>query len=320
MFKKSTLLLSSCGNLHSIYTSVIPSPTSSCLPKPAKRKCEHGRTYATVADAHDRRRHEYASLPWPESTPANPVPTPYQIFGQRKGSPYSKRRFYELVKLYHPDKHGSDSNDDLPYTIKLERYRLIVAANNILSDPVKRGAYDCYGAGWNGQPEVRMPGETDSTSGTWGSYSSRGWGGGPSGPSQNATWEDWERWYQRDSEGKQEPTYVSNGAFVSIVVIFAALGGIGNATRANNYGAAIVEQRNALNDGVNKDLMRRRKESSTSGSREERIQSFLKQRDPIGYGIADPLEEQYRKMLPEPEVCSSGDIKERSMSLYQSKK
>ena len=33
-------------------------------------------------------------------------PTPYDIFGHPKDAPYSKHRFYELVKLYHPDRHS----------------------------------------------------------------------------------------------------------------------------------------------------------------------------------------------------------------------
>ena len=86
------------------------------------------------------------------------IPTPYQIFGQKKDSPYSKRKFYELVKLYHPDRHDYGSSGNLPsYTTKLERYRLIVAANDILSNPVKRAAYDRYGSGWNGQPDALSP-------------------------------------------------------------------------------------------------------------------------------------------------------------------
>jgi hypothetical protein len=55
------------------------------------------------------------------------------------------------------------------------------------------------------------------------------------------------------------------------------------------------------------------------GSREERIESFLRQRDPVGHGVIDPKEESYRKLLPAPEVCSSEDIKSRPMSIYHKK-
>lgn len=257
-----------------------------------------------VSDGHSR--HNHGRHRWPEVTSANAIPTPYQIFGQKKGSAYSKKRFYELVKQYHPDRHDLDTSDGgLSYSTKLERYRLVVAANDILSDPVKRGAYDCYGAGWNGSPDVVGPRDSSDGPATWGTYSGRGWGGGPGGPSQNATWEDWEKWYQKDAKGPQEPRFVSNSAFVGLIMLFAAIGGIGQATRAGSYGISFLEQRDALHDNISKDLMRRRKETTTIyGSREERIHSFLKQRDPEGYGLINPKEESYRKLLPPPEVPS----------------
>jgi curved DNA-binding protein CbpA len=271
-----------------------------------------------VSDGHTR--HDHGSLRWPEITSANAIPTPYQIFNQKKGSPYSKKRFYELVKLYHPDRHDPDDCSGLPYATKLERYRLVVAANDLLSDPVKRGAYDIYGAGWNGQPDVLRPRDSSEQPATWGGHSGRGWGGGPSGPSQNATWEDWEKWYQREGKGPQEPRHVSNAAFVGLILTFAAFGGMTQATRAGNYSISFLEQRDALHKTVSKDLMRRRKEAmSAYGSREERIESFLKQRDLYGYGVTDPKEESYRRVLPPPEICSSEDIKDRPVDIYHQK-
>jgi len=80
---------------------------------------------------------------------------------------------------------------------------------------------------------------------------------------------------------------------------------------------SILEQRDALHGNISKDLMRRRKETTSAyGSREERIHSFLKQRDPYGHGVIDPKEESYRQVLPPPEVCSSEDIKERPMEIH----
>jgi hypothetical protein len=311
MLKKSGILFS--NHLQSLHPAGAKSTTS---PSRTTR-----RPYAVLnTGGHSRNEHDQC-LRWPEVTSANAIPTPYQIFNQRKGSQYSKKRFYELVKLYHPDRHEhGSSSQGLSYATKLERYRLVVAANDLLSDPVKRGAYDCYGAGWNGQPNVLRPGNSSDPSGAWGVYGGRGWRGGPQGPSQNATWEDWERWYQRDAKRPQEPRFVSNSAFVGLIVIFAALGGIGQATRAGNYSMSFMEQRNALHHTVSKDLTRRRKEATTAfGSREERIHSFLKQRDPIGHGITDPREESHRKWLPPHEVCSSGDVKERPIELCPAK-
>ena len=92
--------------------------------------------------------------------------------------------------------------------------------------------------------------------------------------------------------------------------MFAALGGVGQATRVGNYSMSFIEQRDALHDNISKDLMRRRRETTNAfGSREERIHQFLKQRDPYGDGIGSPKEESYRRLLPAPEVCSSENNK-----------
>lgn len=76
---------------------------------------------------------------------------------------------------------------------------------------------------------------------------------------------------------------MENSTFVWLIVVFATLGGIGQATRASKASANFVEQRDALHDRSSKDLMARRRASTQCGSREERIEEFLKHRDPIGY-------------------------------------
>ncbi|MCJ1481893.1 hypothetical protein MMC06_002053 [Schaereria dolodes] len=250
--------------------------------RPAGHKKTLRRTYASVkTDTPDSSKAD--DLHWPDLPSASNIPTPYQIFKQKKGIPYSKRRFYELVKLYHPDHHAHTEDSSSPNfcsnAVKLERYRLIVAANNILSDPAKRSAYDRYGAGWNGRPEI------SGSKSDWSQAAGTGWSGFDhnSSPAQNATWEDWEKWYQRDSRGKQEPLYFSNGGFLSLIVIAAALGGIGQATRVGEYSGAFLKQIEGVHDECSKDLRRRRRESQGFGSKDERIQTFLKTRDPISY-------------------------------------
>jgi len=328
-FKKPGLLLasyssclSSCSPNHQFSTSSPTTPFTSQQRNTAtptkQRRWERSRAYATAVD--DERRRATEHLHWPDTGHVQSTPTPYQIFNQKKGAPYSKRRFYELVKLYHPDRNGHTHNTPyhhVPHTVRLERYRLVVAANNILSDPVKRSAYDRYGAGWNGQPEVRGPRYGSGHEAGEGWANNSGWSGGQS-PSQNATWEDWERWYQRDAKGPQEPQFFSNSAFVSFVVILAALGGIGQATRATNFSTSFIEQCDQAHEQARKELFRARRETAiASGNKDERIQTFLKKKDPIGYAITDPQEDSYRRLLPAPEVCSSEDIKERKMGGYR---
>ncbi len=80
------------------------------------------------------REQRQSGLGWPTSA----HPTPYEILNLDKRTPYAKARFYELVKLYHPDSshHGPDG---LAPAARLERYRLVVAANGILGDPPDGG-------------------------------------------------------------------------------------------------------------------------------------------------------------------------------------
>lgn len=108
--------------------------------------------YATVASPQASSRDH-----WPHPVQSTTPPTPYQIFSTTPSEPYSKARFTELVKIYHPDRCDHPAGHacaHLPATTRLERYRLIVSAHRILSNPERRKAYDRFGAGWTGSPET----------------------------------------------------------------------------------------------------------------------------------------------------------------------
>ncbi|KAI9755850.1 MAG: hypothetical protein M4579_004132 [Chaenotheca gracillima] len=321
-----------CLSYHSLHPfsnahkEVKTSSTPAAISRPSSRtrrvpgRAGFYRTYASVADDNN------SKLEWPEAPHAHVVPTPYQILRLKRGAPYSKRRFYELVKLYHPDINSHDRGTspvcDLPKATKLERYRLIVTAHDILSDPAKRNAYDRTGAGWNNHPDAqRTWGHKSQAYQPGGGFAGGFWGTGPGddSPMRNATWEDWEKWYERQKNGpqKQKPRFFGNGTFVSLVVVFAALGGAGQATRIENHTASMAERRSHIHDESSRALTQRRKLTYESpGDRYERIETFLRMRDPIGWGVTDPLEDGYRRLLRDPEVCSSGDIKGRRMDIY----
>ncbi|PWW80664.1 hypothetical protein C7212DRAFT_274943 [Tuber magnatum] len=258
------------------------------------------RNYAAVSGTNNSR------YDWP----SNAFPTPYQIFNCKQGTPYSKARFYELVKLYHPDhfRQRRDEGPDISEHIRLERFRLIVAANAILSDPVKRANYDRNGAGWSLAP-VWETVRTNANQRKWwtereghGSFAGQHYGkGGPNDPAQNATWEDWERWYHRRAHSGaggggeyQGPLYTSNGAFVTVVFILASAGALMNVSRATMNGHSFLEQREVKHAEICREWVRRKREVAVLGSKEERVQAFLKNRDPVGYGIADPEGERVR--------------------------
>jgi len=222
------------------------------------------------------------------------------------------------VKIYHPDRNAHSSSQNSAHVSKaiaLERYRLIVAAHTLLSDPTKRSAYDRWGSGWNntapagpsvwnqsGAHEGRRASSQSYYYGARGQHYSGAGFYDANSPFANATWEDWERYYQRRSGNtkreSQTPVFLSNGAFVSLIVMMAALGGVGQATRAENASLSFLEQRDARHDEASKILNQVRKEAAVMG-RQERIKQFLIARDPA---YAD---ETIRRLVMEPEVCES---------------
>ncbi|KAF8461052.1 hypothetical protein BDZ91DRAFT_385540 [Kalaharituber pfeilii] len=247
---------------------------------------------------------------WP--THANP--TPYQILGCAKGDPYSKRRYYDLCKLYHPDRYCSGKHaPDLPDHVRNDRFKLIVAANEILSDPHKRWAYDRYGAGWNGQAGITRDGiyrhASNPPFGDAGKEDTRPWWrrvdwSGREGhydPHRNATWEDWERYYAwRDGKQQnQQPLFMSNLAFISLLFMTVSLGSILSINHAQAHGKLYLAERDKLHDRISKDLERRKREAVELGDKDERVRNFLRNRDPFGYiNGAELVQEKYRRLLP----------------------
>ncbi|EXJ85688.1 hypothetical protein A1O1_06056 [Capronia coronata CBS 617.96] len=267
-------------------------------PRPNPRFAPLSRTYADVkSDSH----HEYRdSLNWPCRKITPWTPSPYEIFDLARDAVYSKKRFYELVKIYHPDRHGIDPSEGISHGERLERYRLVVQAHEILSDPVKRRAYDASGAGWSSSRAANRH-SRGFTNGQGKSY-----GFGPDDDSsifQNATWEDWERWYRRhDNPDKQQysGTYVHPNTFASIVILFAVFAGVFQATRAGQYSGRFEEKAKALTEETSRFLASRAEEYQENKlDVAGRIKHFLAKRDPSKAGLKDAETEAYRKHFAE---------------------
>lgn len=301
--KKPAVLLSSYNSLNCFYNPTSKSGTSSywvsCERQHNLQKHKHN-GYATIAGDQSHKQDDQHE--WPLPNHPHTHPTPYQVLGINPTARYSKHQFYHLVKLYHPDRtseaHIHSSICHLPRHVILERYRLIVTAHTILSDPTRRQQYDRYGMGWGAKANQESTGfgfpSADAERPVWKSGEN---------PMNNATWEDWEKWYQRDEE-PQGPRYMSHTAFLSLIVMFAAVGGVGQATRANFMSQNFLEQRNSLNDRIHADLTKERETAKTS-TRAQRIEKFLERQDPSTY--ADP---QLRKMLLTPDICESGHVED----------
>lgn len=250
---------------------------------------------------------------WPCRKNSPWTPSPYEIFELEKSAVYTKRRFYELVKIYHPDSNANAPLEGISDLERLERYRLVVQAHEILSDPVKRRAFDASGAGWgNSRSATRHSRGFTNAEG-------KRYGFGPDDDSsifQNATWEDWERWYRRhDNPEKQaySGTYVHPNAFASFVILLAVLSGVLQATRAGQYSGRLEEKVKAVTEETRSFLATREENYQDNQLKAEgRIKHFLEKRDPSKYGLKDDEEEAYRKhfsnsgiMQPSPRLDNS---------------
>ncbi|KAL7820794.1 hypothetical protein V8C26DRAFT_393353 [Trichoderma gracile] len=291
-------------------------------PSSSSSQCQrlHKRRYATTASPSDSKKWSDSS-PSPEEAahewPKSPRPTPYEVLGiSNKAAAYDKRRFYHLVKLYHPDTHdhhhhhhhhnhnhppssstptssspssATSSIKSLSPATRLERYRMIVAANELLSSPPKRRMYDVHGLGWSHGDQPSPLRDID-----------RSWRHQPGSAANNATWEDWERWreaQQGGGSGKGEPVYMSHGAFASIVVLMCLVGAMAQTNRAEASGAQYVGWADQHSADIGGRL--RRNGSAVAGlSKDERVDYFLRERENVNFGFAPSKHEDTHPSKP----------------------
>ena len=214
--------------------------------------------------------------------PSNSSLTPYDVLNLPRGAPYSKRNYYDLVKIYHPDRplKGHPLSHQLTPEIRLHRYRIVVDAHELLSDPSRRASYDRSGAGWSHTVLDRTTEEPT---------------GGPS-VYANATWEDWERWHNRHQAPQRH--VVDQQTFVRLVILLVLLGGALQASWIGKVHTGFEDRLRELNEESAR-FLRGRKEETVKQmvSNEARVQNFLIRRDPTGAGLKDTEQSVYQKEL-----------------------
>ncbi|KAF9891075.1 hypothetical protein FE257_005010 [Aspergillus nanangensis] len=277
-----------CRGLLQLLSSPSPSPPS-CHARSWQAIHENHRHYATAQGFPD---HE---LSWPSASPF----TPYDVVKLDRRAPYSQSRFYELVKIYHPDRPCNEHPvcRDISPQVRLQRYHMVIAAHEILSDPTKRAAYDLSGAGWSlHHPPAPTP--TPSWAQT---------GSSDYGPIfNNATWEDWERWHNRH-QGKQQHM-VDNRTFTTFVILLAMLGGVVQVSWFGQLTTSYEDRLREVNEESSRFLKGRRETTANSNvSSEKKVQHFLIRRDPSGFGLKDEEQPVYQKILHPPAPGSADE-------------
>ncbi|KAJ6021373.1 hypothetical protein N7540_006877 [Penicillium herquei] len=259
MFKKPNLLHYGGIQLLSFQPTVSPHAHISFIPFP--------RSYATISDTSGK------AHSWPKSSSF----TPYEVLNISRNATYSKTRYYDLVKLYHPDRHSKDITEE----VRLHRYKIVVAAHEILSDPTKRDAYDKFGVGWSYAPP-RDP-TTDPFGPDAGIYT-------------NATWEDWERWNNRNNPKQQH--IVDHRTFTRLVILLVLFGGAVQASWISQMNTGYEQRLREVSADSMRFLSGRRQNTvDQMPSNDARVQSFLIRRDPTGSGLKDDEQPVYQKEL-----------------------
>jgi curved DNA-binding protein CbpA len=149
---------------------------------------------------------------WPNSS----NPTPYEIFDlPSTATPAEiKKRYYELAKLYHPDSCAASAEAQQE---RLQRFRQVVQANELLSTARKRHMYDRHGYGWSDMNVNDIMGDPSHWKGEYeGKF-------GAAKESQRTADGNFEGFFNGN---RAQPYYTSNGNFAGGIVVIMVLIGV----------------------------------------------------------------------------------------------
>ncbi|KAE8255952.1 hypothetical protein A4X13_0g2860 [Tilletia indica] len=177
----------------------------------------HPRFHSTTTD----QQPDSPSFPFPSHTPN---PSPYQIFHlDSKATPAQiKSRYYDLVRLFHPDRHVSTSPHDRKKVE--ERFKTVVKAYELLSDQRRRMSYDRYGFGWGderrwGTERRGWENRGDPRSSrTGGGHDRYGWQQRRSSPTDDEYFYGFAA-QQSSSSTTNKPRYLPNAHFISLLFL-----------------------------------------------------------------------------------------------------
>lgn len=159
--------------------------------------------------------------------PSNPKATPFEIFSlPSSATPKEiKSRYYELVRIYHPDKSSTEDTQK-----RTKDFQAIVKAYELLSDTKKKQLYINTGTGWSDSfgdtPQSRWQADMEFVRQNYGQRRSSQFNNGyrPPHSKRSGGWDGEFYWstYHHPANGKHQPIYGSNGAFISGLIFFVS--------------------------------------------------------------------------------------------------
>ena len=159
--------------------------------------------------------------------PSNPKATPFEIFSlPSSATPKQiKSRYYELVRIYHPDKAPTQDAQK-----RTKDFQMIVKAYELLSDAKKKQLYVDTGSGWSDPfgdtQKSKWQSDMDFVRKHYGhrrsSQSSDSYK--PPFSKRSGGWDGEFYWsaYHHPAHGKHKPVYGSNGVFISGLIFFVS--------------------------------------------------------------------------------------------------
>jgi curved DNA-binding protein CbpA len=200
---------------------------------------------------------------WPQST----NPTPYEIFNlPRTASPAEiKKRYYQLARRYHPDTRFELSGE--ANQVRLQRFRQVVRANELLSSAPTRRIYDSSGFGWSDMHVSDIMGDPMH------------WRGNYEGRYRTA----------RPSTEKAEPYYTSNANFAGGIIVIMVLAGVLQISHFKKASKNSMDKLDVMHDQASLNL---RDARAGAKGRQAMIDAFQQRRDvKLGVYSEEELEE-----------------------------
>jgi curved DNA-binding protein CbpA len=209
------------------------------------------------------RRSSKDDIRWPQAS----NPTPYEIFGlPPTASPEEiKKRYYELAKKYHPDSRASSMKVEQE---RLQRFRQVVQANELLSAAQSRRIYDDQGYGWGDMNVNDIMGDPAHWRGNYeGRFRASRNPYRPNNFDEGATY-----------AVKAQPYYTSNANFAGGIIVLMVLAGVLQLSHVNKNTQKTFERNRIVHEQASLNLRDARGNAKSSGRR-DMIEAFQQRRD-----------------------------------------